>query len=98
MTPVWGAARLSPLRSPTASLRNDSRGHPLQLPSLDLTLLRGPVEPKLRAPVRVDNQPVLWSRRWVAIPSALSTSFVVWVLSIAQPTTKRENVSSTTQQ
>jgi len=26
-------------------------------------------------------------RRRVAIPSALSTSFVVWVLSIDQPTT-----------
>lgn len=37
-------------------------------------------------------------RRWVAIPSALSTIFVVWVESIDQPTTFRLNVSSTTQQ
>ncbi|MDA0167677.1 hypothetical protein OJ998_01145 [Solirubrobacter taibaiensis] len=37
-------------------------------------------------------------RRRVAMPSTLSTSVVVWVLSMDQPTTMRENASSTTQQ
>jgi hypothetical protein len=37
-------------------------------------------------------------RRCVAMPSALSTSLVACVLSIDQPTTKRENASSTTAQ
>ena len=32
------------------------------------------------------------------MPSALRTSVVVWVLSIAQPATKREKASRTTQQ
>ena len=37
-------------------------------------------------------------RRRIAIPSALSTRVVVWVVSIDQPTTNRESASSATQQ
>src|SRR5215210_4446627 len=36
-------------------------------------------------------------RRRMAMPSALSRSVVVWVLSIDQPTTNRENASRPTQ-
>jgi len=35
---------------------------------------------------------------WIGDPRALSTKVVVWVLSIAHPTTNREKASSTTQQ
>ena len=44
----------------------------------------------------------VWSgpglRLLIAMPRALVTSGVAWWLSIAQPTTRRENTSSTTQQ
>ena len=39
-----------------------------------------------------------WGLRWwIAMPRALVTSGVAWWVSIDQPTTRRENTSSTTQ-
>ncbi len=44
------------------------------------------------------TRPASGLRVLVAMPSAVVTSAVVWVLSIDQPTTRRENASKTTQQ
>lgn len=50
------------------------------------------------AAVGVNDQVAFGAAPTVAIPSALRTSVVVWVLSIDQPTTRRLKASRTTQQ